>query len=287
MINYLKKNKNKILNLSLKKIYKYFFLNDITPTGYYSYLKGFIFEFLQSKYPSYNKEDFEKKLDELISEVDEYKDYDLNSELNVLFNPKFNEDLEFHYKYHENHIFFKFITYSMNMKLISDKYGQVYDFAINNLNQPLDILEVGGGLPHGLMYNIWKKDKTFLENFTYIDANLLHSEFVKWYCKKIKIAHDIKLFKPSKTPVLEDRKFNFVFAKDIFEHLDAPEILIDFLISNTNDDKTLLCLDLEHKGEKMGQHISPNLPILKNKLINNNFKVIKKFKEVHVWRKIY
>ncbi|WP_023648664.1 hypothetical protein [Candidatus Pelagibacter ubique] len=284
MINYLKKNKEKILNLSLKKIYRHFFLNNITPTGYYSYLKDLIFEFLQSKYPSYKKEDFEEKIDKLISEADDYRN--LNDELNVLFNPRFNEDLEFHYKYQESYIFFRFITYSMNIKLISDKYAQVYNFAINNLNQPLDILEIGGGLPHGLIYNVWKKNKTFLENFTYVDANLLHSEFVKWYCKKIKIVHDIKLFRSSKTPILENRKFNFVFAKDIFEHLDAPEILIDFLISNTKNDKTLLCLDLEHKGEKTVQHISPNLPVLKDRLIKNNFKVIKEFKEIHVWKKI-
>tara|TARA_B100000767_G_C19738739_1_gene525130 strand:+ start:588 stop:1445 length:858 start_codon:yes stop_codon:yes gene_type:complete len=284
MLNYFKKNKNKILNLSLKKIYRHFFLNDKKFTSYYSYLKGFIFEFLQAKYPHYKKEDFEKKLDKLISEADDYKD--LSGELNVLFDPKFNEDLEFHYKYHENYIFFKFITYSMNTKLISDKYSQVYDFAINNLSEPLKILEIGGGLPHGLIYNIWKKDTNFLENFTYVDANLLHSEFVKWYCEKIKITNDVKLFKPAKTPLLEATKFNFVFAKDIFEHLDAPEILIDYLILNTKNNKTLLCLDLEHKGEKIGQHISPNLPILKERLIKNNFKVIKEFKEVHVWKKI-
>jgi hypothetical protein len=57
------------------------------------------------------------------------------------------------------------------------------------------------------------------------------------------------------------------------------------LIENTVNNKTILCLDLEHKGKKIGQHISPNLPILKEKLIKNNFEVIKKFKEIHVWKK--
>ena len=71
-----------------------------------------------------------EKIDKLISEADDYRD--LNDELNVLFNPRFNEDLEFHYKYQESYIFFRFITYSMNIKLISDKYAQVYNFAIKD-----------------------------------------------------------------------------------------------------------------------------------------------------------
>ena len=85
MINYLKKNKEKILNLSLKKIYRHFFLNNITPTGYYSYLKDLIFEFLQSKYPSYKKEDFEEKIDKLISEADDYRNLNETSKTSKTF----------------------------------------------------------------------------------------------------------------------------------------------------------------------------------------------------------
>ena len=283
MFNYYKKYKTHILNLSLKKIYRHFFLNDLKPTGYYSYIKNEIFEFLKSKYPDYEKEVFDKKLNELINGIDDYRD--ITSTLNILFNPNFNQDLKFHYKYIENKIFFKFILNSINTKLINNKYSDVYDFAISHLNEPLNILEIGGGLPHGFIYNMWKKGKTFFDKFTYIDANLIHSEFVQWYCIKYNFFHEIKLFEASKTPKLNEIKFNFVFAKDIFEHLDEPKFLIDYLISNTKNNKTFLCLDLEHKGSKGGQHIYPNLPILKEGLIKNNFKVIKKFSEIHVWRK--
>ena len=283
MISFYRKHKNTILNLSLKKIYSHFFLNDLKTTSYYVHLKSLIFEFLRSKYSNYDEKVFDRKLNSLIKDLDNYKD--ITGELNTLFNPEFNNDLPFHYKYNEKKIFFKFILYSLNNKLITNKYSKIYEFAINEINEPLNILEIGGGLPHGFVYNTWKKGKFFLSNLTYIDANLLHSEFVEWYCKKIKISHEVKLFTPAKTPILDNIKFNFVFAKDIFEHLDAPEILIDYLISNTNDNKTLLCLDLEHKGEKQGQHISPNLPILKKKLIENNFEVIKEFNDTHIWRK--
>lgn len=283
MINFFKKHKNTILNLSLKKIYSHFFLNDSKKNGYYDYLKNLVFEFLITKYPNYEKKVFESKLNSLIKGVDDYRD--LGKEIDTLFNPEFDKDLEFHYKYNERKIFFEFILYSLNKKLISKKYAEIYNFGISEIKKPLNILEIGGGIPHGLIYNIWENDKNFVKNFTYVDANLLHAEFVRWYCKKSIIPNEIKLFMPSKTPLLESLKFNFVFAKDIFEHLDTPEILIDYLISNTYEKETLLCLDLEHKGEKIGQHISPNLPVLKRKLIENNFQVINKFGEVHVWKK--
>lgn len=283
MINFFKKHKNTILNLSLKKIYSHFFLNDSKKNGYYDYLKNLVFEFLITKYPNYEKKVFESKLNSLIKGVDDYRD--LGKEIDTLFNPEFDKDLEFHYKYNERKIFFEFILYSLNKKLISKKYAEIYNFGISEIKKPLNILEIGGGIPHGLIYNIWENDKNFVKNFTYVDANLLHAEFVRWYCKKSSIPNEIKLFMPSKTPLLESLKFNFVFAKDIFEHLDTPEILIDYLISNTYEKETLLCLDLEHKGEKIGQHISPNLPVLKRKLIENNFQVINKFGEVHVWKK--
>lgn len=283
MINFYKKHKNTILNLSIKKIYLHFFLKKYKESGYYNYLKNLVFEFLITKFPKYDKKVFENKLNSLIDNVDNYRD--LGKEIDSLFNPEFDDNLEFHYKYNERKIFFEFILYSLNRKLILDKYYNIYDFGINEINKPLNILEIGGGIPHGLIYSIWQKDKHFINNFTYVDANLLHSEFVKWYCKKNNIPSEIKLFTPSKTPKLESLKFNFVFAKDIFEHLDNPEVLIEYLISNTNDKLSLLCLDLEHKGEKIGQHISPNLPILKKKLIENNFEVIKKFGEIHVWKK--
>ena len=283
MLNYYKKFKVQILNLSLKKIYTHFFLKDLKPTGYYSYIKNVVFEFLKSKYPDYEKQVFDKKLDEVINQINDYKD--ITATLNILFNPNFHQDLKFHYKYIENKIFFRFISYSLNKKLIKNKYSDVYDFVISQLREPLNILEIGGGLPHGFIYNIWKRGNTFFDKFTYIDAQLIHSEFVKWYCKKYNFNHEIKLFEASKTPKLDAINFNFVFAKDIFEHLDEPELLIDYLISNTKNNKTYLCLDLEHKGPKGGQHINPNLPIFKEKLIKNNFKVIKKFSEIHVWKK--
>jgi hypothetical protein len=282
VLRFFRKNKNFILNLSLKKIYAYFFLNDFKKIGYFNFLKDLCYDFFSSKYPFLKKDRFEKNLIHLIN----YYETDLAAQYNSVFHPDFERDLSKWYKSSEKQIFLRFIRYSINPKLITKRYADIYDFAINRIEEPLEILEIGGGIPHGLIYNIWKKDKSFVKKITYIEADMIHTEFVDWFCKKNSLEIDTKLFTASKTPTVNNINFNFVFAKDIFEHLENPAKLIDELIENTINKKTLLCLDLEHKGGVTVDHINPNLPILKEKLINNNFNVIKKFEEVEIWEKI-
>jgi hypothetical protein len=273
--------KNFILTLSLKKIYAYFFLNDFSKKSYFIYLKNLYFDFLLSKYPKLDKNNFDKNLNYLIN----FSEGDLTSTFHEVFEPDYNQDLDKYYKMYEKQIFLRFLQYSINTKLIRNKYADVYDFAIKKINKPLKILEVGGGVPHGLIFNTWKYGNKFCENLNYIEADMLHSEFVTWYCKFNSIPLNKKIFTASKTPTIEGLDFNFVFAKDIFEHLDNPGKLIDDLIVFNKNSETLLCLDLEHKGTVTTQHINPNLPIFKKKLVDNNFRVIKEFKEVHVWQK--
>ena len=114
---------------------------------------------------------------------------------------------------------------------------------------------------------------------------MLHAEFTTWFCEKYKIPLTKKIFPASKTPTITGLNYNFVFAKDIFEHLDNPETLINELCCNNESSHALLCLDLEHKGPVTTQHINPNLPVLKEILFKNNFKVIKKFGDISVWKK--
>lgn len=213
-----------------------------------------------SKYPQLNKNIFHNNLDKLISKKDNYSD--ISSILYETFEPNYFENLDFYYKYYEKHNFFKFLSYSINLKLIKKKYSDIYNFAINEIGEKLNILEIGGGVPHGLIFNIWKNNKNFCNKFSYVEADTIYTEFVKWYCKTLSIPFDIKIFPASKVPTIKNLKYNFVFAKDIFEHLDSPEKLIDELITYTKDKKSLLCLDLESKQRGI-QHISPNLPILK------------------------
>jgi len=278
----MKNYKNLIMSLSLKKIYSYFFLNDYKKSGYFNYLKNLYYQFLLSKFPKLQRAQFEENLKYLLN----FEEDDLSARYFQTFEPDYTDDLNKYYKLNEKQIFLRFLKYSINTKLIKNKYSDVYDFAINRIKEPLEIIEIGGGIPHGLIFNIKKRGKDFCKKLNYIEADMLHAEFIDWYCKNNLIQFDKKIFLASKTPTINNINFNFVFAKDIFEHLDNPAQLIDELIANTNDTKTLLCLDLEHKGAITTQHINPNLPVLKQKLIDNNFTVIKKFQEIHVWQKI-
>jgi hypothetical protein len=279
------KFKTYILNLSLKKIYNSLFLSDLKKNSYFSHLKELYFEFLSTKFPKIRKDDFENSLNSLIS-LSANQNKDTTELLYNAFEPNFKDNLNNYYKLFEKNTFFRFLEYSINIKLIKKKYSDVYNFAIEEINEPLDILEIGGGVPHGLIFNNWKREKSFCRSLIYIEADMLHSEFVTWYCKKNSIPLEKQIFPAAEVPTIKNINYNFVFAKDIFEHLDKPEKLIDELIFYTRNPKTLLCLDLEHKGAYTTQHISPNLPVLKKKLIDNNFEVIEKFEEVHVWKKI-
>ena len=276
------KYKNFILDLSLKKIYQKFFLNDIKQSSYFVFLKDLYYKFLKEKYPNLNFIEFENNLNILLN----YDGVDTLDLYYSIFEPDFSSDLNKYYKIQEKQIFLRFLKYSLNPKLIRKKYFDIYTFAFNHLNQQLKILEIGGGVPHGFIYKIWKEGKNFFENINYIEADMLHTKFFQWYCKENKIKINTKIFPASKTPIIDNIDYNFVFAKDIFEHLDDPKKLINNLIHKTNNSETLLCLDLEHKGNNTIQHINPNLPTLKNDLIENNFKIIKKFGDIHVWKRI-
>ena len=277
----MRKYKNLIMSLSLKKIYSYFFLDNYKKSGYFNYLKDHYFQFLSSKFPQLQRKLFEENIAHLLT----FQEDDLLNRYFQTFEPDYEDDVAKWYKLFEKQIFLQFLKYSINTTLIKNKYSDVYDFAIDRIKEPLEVIEIGGGVPHGMIFNIKEKGKEFLKKLNYIEADMLHTEFVEWYCKKNLIQFDKKISLSSKTPTIKNINFNFVFAKDIFEHLDNPGKLIDELIINTKSSKTLLCLDLEHKGAITVDHINPNLPVLKEKLINNNFKVIKKFKEIHVWEK--
>jgi len=277
----LKNYKNYILDLSLKKIYQKFFLNDTKRSSYFYFLKDLYFLFLKDKYLNLDKNKFDKNINLLLN-YDGIDTLDLHYSL---FEPDLIYDLNKYYKIQEKQIFLRFLKYSLNQKLIRKKYYDIYSFCHEYIGDSLKILEIGGGVPHGFIFKIWKDGKDFFDKIIYLEADMLHTRFFQWYCDKNKIKIETKIFPASKTPTIENIEYNFVFAKDIFEHLDDPKKLIKDLIKNTKNTKTLLCLDLEHKGIETTQHINPNLPLLKEELLNNNFCIIKKFGDIHVWKK--
>ena len=126
------KYKNLIMSLSLKKIYSYFFLDDYKKSGYFNYLKNLYYQFLLSKFPKLQRAQFEENLKYLLN----FEEDDLSARYFQTFEPDYTDDLNKYYKLNEKQIFLRFLKYSINTKLIKNKYSDVYDFAINRIKEP-------------------------------------------------------------------------------------------------------------------------------------------------------
>ena len=195
---------------------------------------------------------------------DQYYWYNINQKLNRFLKGKEDEKILMYGYPKSGNTWLRFLLYNYCNLLLNNE--EVETISYNRLNI--------------LQNNIMDRGTTFLPEKGFPLFYRTHRINKRTYN-----LFDKKIFIASKTPTIENIDFNFVFAKDIFEHLENPSKLIDDLISNTKSKKTLLCLDLEHKGKKILDHLNPNLPILKEKLINKDFKVIKKFEEVEVWER--
>lgn len=248
---------------------------------YFNYLKEKYFQFISEKYGSLSLDEFSATIDRCLeinakSNPNWYPHY-----LWELFEPTYRKDFDRYYKWHEKFYFFRFLLYATNEAAIERDYAAAYRFAIGRLGE-LDVLEVGGGVPHGLIHNIWKSGRDFCRSLMYIDINVLHADFVEWYCRDVGLKLNQVRVPASIAPIVPDGLYNFIFAKDIFEHLDTPDYLLDQLIDRCRPGG-FLALDLEHKGPVMGQHINPNLPPLKERLVAKGLRELVRFGQVGIW----
>jgi len=255
--------------------------SDTIDNPYYLYLRAQYFEFMKSRYPALDQAAFfatvHRNIDPKISGgANKYV-----ADLWDLFEPDYKADFGPFYKWHEKLLFFRFLSYAGNERRIQDSYAAAYQLAIERLGK-LTVLEVGGGVPHGLIYSIHKRNSAFCTRLTYVDLDVLHADFVAWYCARQAIPlHQVRAI-AARAPEVPDGSYNFMFAKDVFEHLDKPELLLDGLMSHLAPGG-LLAVDLEDKGLVVHQHISPNLPPLKDKLRANGFTQLAAFGVVTIW----
>jgi SAM-dependent methyltransferase len=248
---------------------------------FYLYLRGKYYEFVKVRFPTIDQGQFfatvERNIDPKISGgANKYV-----ADLWDLFEPTYKADFGAFYKWHEKLLFFRFLTYARNEQRILDHYANAYRFAIDRLGK-LAILEVGGGVPHGLLYHAHRSGPGFCEKLTYVDIDVLHADFVAWYCAQLPLALRQVRALAARAPEVPDGRYNFVFAKDVFEHLDQPERLLDGLVAHLAPGG-LLAVDLEDKGPVMHQHISPNLPPLKDRLRAAGFEQLAQFGVVTIW----
>jgi hypothetical protein len=139
------------------------------------------------------------------------------------------------------------------------------------------ILDYGAGLPFGIIH-LLRTCPEKIESITIVDMDLVHTEFAEFIlsdlCPDTRI-NFIKVTDPAKVPDFQDRTFNIIYGKDIFEHLHHPERYLRAILDGAED----ICycyFDFTDHGERWLQHVNPDLSHLQTITRDYFFKAIGK-----------
>jgi SAM-dependent methyltransferase len=178
-----------------------------------------------------------------------------------LFAPDFAERLGEYYKAQELQLTMTFLGYAASERLLRDNYLRPYEIARDRLSSAA-ILELGPGLPHGFLALV--AAKSWCTSLTIVEIDAIYTRFVEWACARRAVPFEHRPAEAGRTPTIAaTRTFDFIFAKDVFEHLDAPERVLRELLAVAAP-RSVLALDLEDTGAVQYQHISPDLAPLKS-----------------------
>ena len=244
----------------------------VTNQRYHNDLLELFWEFINTTFP-------EKSLSkhEFIKLILKYQSGNVIGSNNIyfgdlwyLFAPDYRNKLQEYYTYMQYHSTMRFLEYSANPAFIDGCYVHPYQIARERLGK-MAVLEVGGGIPHGLLNMILYQDSGFCSEFTLVEISAVYTQFVDWFCRQQAIPFTLVTTTAGKTAVLpEHSKYDFIFAKDVFEHLHRPREMLEqiLLVAST---RAILALDLEDRGDVVYQHISPHLSPLKDVLHEKGF----------------
>ena len=205
---------------------------------------------------------------QFLSEVSQY--------IQTAFMPHYEENLFDYYKQQQYLILLNLLSYPFwgAGSLIS--FIEPYNLASNSINE-LHILDYGAGIPYGLIY-LLKSNPKKIKSITLVDLDLIHTEFVEYILSRLWPTGNIDFIKVRDTDSLPNfgtRRFNFIFGKDVFEHLKEPDRHIRMILENA--EKFCYCyLDFNDHGEKYLQHVYPQLLPLHSILEEYSFKYVKR-----------
>lgn len=160
------------------------------------------------------------------------------------------------------------INYAGSERFIDEHYGRPYAFA-NDRHGPLRVLEIGSGIPHGLIRTQQTRPDSIV-SATLVDIDAPYTRFAIWYCRTSGIACEWVPAEAGLVAPVPRGAFNFVFAKDVFEHVGDPGLLLDHILRAVAD-SAILALDIEDKGAIVHQHVSPQLGHLAKTLGENGW----------------
>jgi len=163
------------------------------------------------------------------------------------------------YKYQEFLIFYRFLSYPFWDDLYSYILPYEKALAINNC---CDILDYGSGIPYGLIYALYNGTHS-IKSISLIDLDLVHVDFVEYLIRKMAPEVKLKIYRLNDSEIFPELEgtYNLFFGQDIFEHLRDPLKNLQNLMKYSQPD-AVCYFDFNDHGEKIYQHISPNISFL-------------------------
>ena len=134
------------------------------------------------------------------------------------------------------------------------------------------ILDYGSGLSFGIIH-LLRTNPSIMDAITIVDFDLIHTKFLEYIISTSAPTKDFKVFKLRDTeqiPDFRDRKFNFLYGNNIFEHVHHPEHLLRSLLEKA--EKNCICyFDFSDHGQRHLQHVHPDLSNLEKIMIDFSF----------------
>jgi hypothetical protein len=254
------------------------------PDGYRQWLLDELYVFVQQSYPgdALPREKFMALMKEYghsgwLRPTNRYL-----GDLWYLFAPDFQRRLEEYYRYQDLNLTMTLFSYAANKELLRANYERPYQIAFERLGR-FSVLELGAGIPHGLLHGVRAHGPAFCTQLTSVDIEGFPAAFVASFCERHRIRHRWIPATAGKSAVLDDAgPFDFVFAKDVFEHLVDPQVALDQLLARTSS-RAVLALDLEDKGDVVYQHVSPHLAPLSARVAQAGFTTLEQTGNVTIF----
>lgn len=201
-----------------------------------------------------------------------------------MFAPDFPDRFDEYYRSQQLQLTMTFLGYAASERILTENYLVPYSMMWERMPRAR-VLEVGAGLPHGFLSRVFDEGGGWCEELTIVELDAVYARFVAWFCGE----HDIRFrHVPARAGVApnipREAPYGFVFAKDVFEHLDDPRKTIDEILLAAAP-RSLVALDLEDKGAVEYQHISPELSALKSRVIDGGFHQLKTTGNVTVFER--
>lgn len=201
-----------------------------------------------------------------------------------LFAPDFQRRLGEYYRYQDFQLMMTLLSYAANAPFVQTHYVRPYDIARQELGR-FSILELGAGIPHGFLRAMHAGHTSFCTHLTSVDIDGLPASFLDAFCRRHAVPHRWIHASAGQAQRLADAgPFDFVFAKDVFEHLTEPAAALDEVLARASD-RAVLALDLEDKGSVIYQHVSPILAPLRDRVENAGFVPVEQTGNMEIFRR--